>query len=174
MNQGCRVGGRRQQLRYRLPDRQGYYTEKRDSPFDAAIDPWGDYITSYHQPPAVYARFWTAHQWICANPRGQTPDWCDECGVNSAGCAQHRPIPDGWVARLFAYAADTGSTMRQMINAGTPNNLSDHVWLREFTNALVIVNPTTSTQWATVPAGGWNKSAALTRRTTAARQYQAA
>ena len=75
-----------------------------------------------------------------------------------AFAVQHRPIPDGWVARLRPPTQPTpADTMRQMINAGTPYNLSDHVWLREFTNALVIVNPTTSTQWVTVPAGGWNK-----------------
>ena len=136
---------------------KGYYTEKRDRPFDAASS--GRLHHQLLPRPAVYARFWTAHQWICANPRGQTPDWCDECGVNSAGVRSTAPADTGWMGCPLApaYAADTGSTMRQMINAGTPYNLSDHVWLREFTNALVIVNPTTSTQWVTVPAGGWNK-----------------
>ena len=137
---------------------KGITPKKRDRPFDAALV-MGRLHHQLLPRPAVYARFWTAHQWICANPRGANAGLVRRMRRQQRRCAFTAPADTGWMGcpLCAAYAADTGSTMRQMINAGTPYNLSDHVWLREFTNALVIVNPTTSTQWVTVPAGGWNK-----------------
>lgn len=138
---------------------KGYYQEKRGRTFSSAAGAtWGDYITSYYQDQRFTLASGLLTNGYVQVHEGQTPDWCDECGVNAAGVRSTAPADTGWMGCPVgpATATDSGDTLRAMIGAGTPFALSDHVWQREFTNALVIVNPTTSEQFVTVPAG-WKR-----------------
>ena len=94
------MGGRRQRYDTAYLIAKGYYTEKRDRPFDAASS-WGDYITSYYQDQ----RF-TLGSGLLTNGYVQIHEGKRRIGATNAASTapecvlQHRPIPDGWVARL--------------------------------------------------------------------------
>ena len=76
---------------------KGYYTEKRDRPFDAASSS-GDYITSYYQDQRFTLGSGLLTNGYVQIHEGQTPDWCDECGVNSAGVRTAPADTGGWAA----------------------------------------------------------------------------
>ena len=116
---------------------------------------WGDYITSYRQ----YQRFVLGSALLdngYAQPHaGQYGDWCDECGVVNGNTARS-VAATGWLNCPVSLAVNTsGQTLRQIIDTGW-QTLEDTAWLREYTNGLVVVNPTTSTQSVTV-GSGWKK-----------------
>lgn len=135
---------------------KGYYTDKRDRAFDGGT--WGDYILDYYQDQRFTLASGLLTNGYVQVHHGQTPDWCDECGVNAAGARSTDPADTGWMGCPIAPATTTTSTdtLRSLINAGTPNTLSDYAWQREFTNALVIVNPTTDDVFVEVPPG-WRR-----------------
>jgi len=119
---------------------------------------WGQYVTDYRQ----YQRFLLASTLLengyAQIHAGQTPDWCDECGVNLAtGRSEKSLAATGWLGCPLTEAKTIGGgqTLRQRI-ADDWTTLSNYVWYREFTNGLVVVNPTTSSQ--TVNVGqGWKR-----------------
>lgn len=138
---------------------KGYYLDKQDRTFDSSTGAtWGDYILSYYQDQRFTLGSGLLTNGYVQVHEGQTPDWCDECGVNAAGVRSTAPADTGWMGCPIgpATATDTGDTLRAIVNAGKPYALSDHAWQREFTNALVIVNPTTTEQFVSVPAG-WKR-----------------
>lgn len=84
--------------------------------------------------------------------------WCDECGVNSSGASVWNPdrTTTSWMGCPYADAktVDTNETFLELLSKGKQWELSSHVWIREFTNALLIVNPTQNNQ--TIPiSSGW-------------------
>lgn len=116
---------------------------------------WGQYITSYRQ----YQRFVLGSGLLdngYVQPHaGQFPAWCDECGVVN-GVTARTQAATGWLNCPFSEAVNTdGDTMREVI-ATDWQGLDDTVWLREFTNGLVVVNPTTSSKTVTV-GDGWKR-----------------
>ena len=109
---------------------------------------WGAYVLDYRQ----YQRFLLGSTLLengyAQIHAGQTPDWCDECGVNLAtGRSEKSMSATGWLGCPLEEAETIGArqTLRQRI-ASDWTTLSSAVWKREFTNGLVVVNPTTSTQ----------------------------
>lgn len=82
--------------------------------------------------------------------------WCDECGVVNGRTVSDMSGEDwmGCPVDVEAVSMTDGATMRQMIAAGQGARLSDHVWKREFSNALVLVNPTSTSQTVNV-VGEW-------------------
>lgn len=123
----------------------------------SGVTTWGQYITSYRQ----YQRFVLGsglldNGYVQAHA-GQYPDWCDECGV--VGNATARTVAaTGWLNCPLEEAHNPDNeTLRQVIGTDW-RGLDDTVWLREFTNGLVVVNPTTSSQSVTI-GPGWRRIA---------------
>lgn len=85
------------------------------------------------------------------------PGNCDECWINlSTGQTSKTLSGTGWMGCPLGPAvdADGGQSLRQLLAAGEDIGLK--VWKREYTNALVVINPTTSYQ--VIDAGsGWQK-----------------
>lgn len=87
--------------------------------------------------------------------------WCDECGVSENNRSSLRPIPSqsNWMGCAISVAKTipTGETIDALIAQNKQWQMSDYVWSREFAHALVLVNPTTSSQTVPVPGGEWQR-----------------
>lgn len=132
----------------------GYYDNIAAKTFSGNIT-WGDYISDFRQ----YQRFVVGSALLdngYVQPHaGQYPDWCDECGVIGYNTTQSLAAT-GWLGCPLGEALNSvGDTMRDVIGINW-ENLESSIWVREFTNGLVIVNPTTSAQTVTV-GPGWRK-----------------
>jgi len=134
-----------------------YYSDFAASTFSGSTT-WGQYITSNAQ----YQRFIVASTLLengYAQPHaGQYPDWCDECGVDlSTGRSAMTVAATGYLGCPLetAKSLNTGQTLREVI-AVDYATLSNHVWKREFTNGLVVVNPRTTAQTVNV-GSGWKR-----------------
>jgi hypothetical protein len=121
---------------------------------------WGDYIEDYRQ----YQRFLLGSTLLdngyAQVHAGQTPDWCDECGVNLAtGWSEESLTVTGWLGCPTGDARTIGAalryTLRDLVTLDW-DTLSNYVWQREFTNGLVVVNPTTSSRTVNV-GNGWRR-----------------
>lgn len=118
---------------------------------------WGSYVTSYVQ----YQRFLLASTLLengyAQVHAGQNPDWCDECGVDLAtGRSAMTVAATGYLGCPLEEAVNTnGDTLRDVI-AVDYATLSNYVWMREFTNGLVVVNPTAIIKTVNVGTG-WKK-----------------
>ena len=132
----------------------GYYDNIATKTFSGNVT-WGDYIANFRQ----YQRFVVGSALLdngYVQPHvGQYPDWCDECGVIGYNTTKSLAAT-GWLGCPLGEAVNsTGDTMRDVIGINW-ENLENSVWMREFTNGLVVVNPTTSSQTVTV-GPGWRK-----------------
>ena len=135
-----------------------YYNNIKARQYSGSVT-WETYLTSYRQ----YQRFVLGSALLdngyAQVHAGQYPDWCDECGV--VGNSTERSVAaTGWLNCPLeeAHQAD-GDTMRDVLDTGWMG-LDDEPWLRQFTNGLVVVNPTTATQNVYVGPGyrrinGW-------------------
>ena len=116
---------------------------------------WGQYITSYRQYQRFVLGSGLLENGYVQPHAGQYPAWCDECGVVN-GVTARSVAATGWLNCPTQQAVNpNGDTMRQVI-ATDWQGLDDTVWMREFTNGLVIVNPMTTAQTVTV-GSGWKK-----------------
>jgi len=132
----------------------GYYDNIATKTFSGNVT-WGDYIADFRQ----YQRFVVGSALLdngYVQPHvGQYPDWCDECGVIGYNTTKSLAAT-GWLGCPLGEAVNgVNDTLRDVI-AINWQNMESSVWMREFTNGLVIVNPTTSTQTVTVGTG-WRK-----------------
>ena len=133
-----------------------YYNNIANKQYSGATT-WGQYITDYRQ----YQRFVLASALLdngyAQVHAGQYPDWCDECGV--VGNSTARTVAaTGWLnCPLEEAQQETGGTLRSIIDANWLG-LDDEAWIREFTNGLVVVNPTTSTRVVNI-GPGWRRIA---------------
>ena len=134
-----------------------YYDTFKNKFFSASAT-WGTYVLDYRQ----YQRFLLGSTLLengyAQVHAGQTPDWCDECGVNlETGRSEKSLLATGWLGcpTTEATAIGTGATLRDVISSDW-DTLSDYVWRREFTNGLVVVNPRTTAQTVNV-GSGWKR-----------------
>lgn len=116
---------------------------------------WGQYIKSYRQ----YQRFVLGSALLdngyAQIHAGQYPDWCDECGVSSGNTVKTVASREWMGCPLGLAVNQDGDNLREVI-ADDWELIGGDVWKREFTNALVVVNPTTSDQTVTV-GSGWKR-----------------
>jgi hypothetical protein len=90
---------------------------------------------------------------------GQTPGWCDECGVNlSTGRSEKSLSATGYLGcpEDVARSVSTGKSLREIIAADGWATLSDHVYYRDFTNGRVVLNPKPTAQTVNV-GSGWKR-----------------
>lgn len=134
-----------------------YFADFAQRSFSGATT-WGAYVKDWPQ----YVRFLLASTLLdngyAQIHAGQTPGWCDECGVNLAtGRSEKSLSATGYLGCPWDEAStfSTNETLRTVLAADW-KTVSNYVWKRTFENGLVVVNPTTSTQ--TVNVGpGWKK-----------------
>lgn len=117
---------------------------------------WGTYIKSYRQHQRLTLGSTLLDNGYAQVHAGQYPDWCDECGVSGYSTAK-TVSASNWLGCPLEVAHNTsGQSLRQLINAGQWQTLGNDVWLRQFQNGMVVVNPTTANK--TVAVGtGWRK-----------------
>lgn len=116
---------------------------------------YGQYVTTDEQSRRlIVASVLAGGNGYAATSLGYSPRWCDECGVLN-GATSSAIAARGWLGCPFDVmrTVEDGRTARQVVASEGKYALANYVWTRPFTNGLVVVNPTTTQQTVTIPAG---------------------
>jgi hypothetical protein len=131
-----------------------YYDEFANKTYAGATK-WGTYVRSYDQYRRLVIGSALQDNGYAQVHAGQYPTWCDECGVVGGATTESLAAKNWMGCPLGVAVNESGQNMREVI-ASDWQALGTQVWKREFSNALVLVNPTTSARTVTI-GSGWQR-----------------